>query len=71
MFRKCWLNKKDRGDLKLNAEKVAIRCTNCLKETMIDLDLLETYYQEIITSFLFNTMLHHVGTIWMIEIMKI
>ena len=34
---------------------------------MIDLDLLETDYQEIITTFVLNTMLHHVGMIWMIE----
>ena len=34
---------------------------------MIYVDLLETNYQEIITTFLFNTMLHHVGMIWIIE----
>ena len=34
---------------------------------MIDLDILKTYYQEIITTFALNTMLHHVGMIWMIE----
>ena len=34
---------------------------------MIDLDLLEDYYQEIITTFVLNTMLHHVGMIWIIE----
>ena len=34
---------------------------------MIDLDLLETKYQEIFTTFELNTMLHHVGMIWIIE----
>ena len=34
---------------------------------MIDFDLLETDYQEIITTFVLNTMLHHVGMIWIIE----
>ena len=31
------------------------------------MDLLETNYQEIITTFVLNTMLHHVGMIWIIE----
>ena len=34
---------------------------------MIDMDLLETDYQEIITTFVLNTMLHHVGMIRIIE----
>ena len=34
---------------------------------MIALDLLETDYQKIITTFVLNTMLHHVGMIWIIE----
>ena len=48
-------------------EKFAIRFSNCGKETMIYLDLLETDYQEIITTFVLNKMLHHVGMIWIIE----
>ena len=44
-----------------------MRCSNCGKETMIYLDLLENYYQEIITTFVLNTMLHRVGMIWIIE----
>ena len=57
MFKiKCWWNKKEKGDLKQTVEKVAIRCSKCVY-------LLETNYQEIITSFLLNTMLHHVGMI--------
>ena len=34
---------------------------------MIDLGLLETDYQEIITNFLLNTMLHHIVMIWIID----
>ena len=34
---------------------------------MIYLDILETDYQEIITTFVLNTMLYHVGMIGMIE----
>ena len=34
---------------------------------MIDVSLLETNYQEIITTFVLNKMLHHVGMIWIIE----
>ena len=68
MFKiKCWWNKKERDDLKYNVEKVAIRCSNCGKETMIYVDLLETDYQEIITTFVLNKMLHHVGMIRIIE----
>ena len=34
---------------------------------MIDVDLLDTNDQEIITTFVLNTMLQHVGMIWIIE----
>ena len=34
---------------------------------MIYVDLLDTTYQEIIKQFVLNTMLHHVGMIWIIE----
>ena len=34
---------------------------------MIDVDLLETTYQYIITTFVSNTMLRHVDMIWIIE----
>ena len=34
---------------------------------MIDVDILDTTYQEIITSSVLNTMLHHVGMLWIIE----
>ena len=34
---------------------------------MIDVDILDTTYQDIITTFELNTMLHHVGKLWTIE----
>ena len=34
---------------------------------VIDVDLLEINYQEIITNIVLNTILHHVGMIWIIE----
>ena len=34
---------------------------------MIDVDNLNTNYQDIITTFVMNTMLHHVGMLWIIE----
>ena len=42
-------------------------CSNCGKEKMIDVYLLDTTYQEIINFFVLNTMLHHVGMLWIIE----
>ena len=40
---------------------------NFEKETMIDMDMLDTTYQDIITNFVLNKMLHHVGMLWIIE----
>ena len=68
MFKiKCWWNKKEKDDLKQTVEKFAIIYSHCGKETMIDVDLLENDYQEIITTFVLNKMLHHVGMLWIIE----
>ena len=47
--------------------KVAIRSSNCEKETMIDVDNMNTTYQDIITTFVLNTMLHHVGMLLISE----
>ena len=46
---------------------MAIRCIHYGKETIIDVDILDTTYQDIITTFVLNTMLHHVGMLWIIE----
>ena len=34
---------------------------------MIDIDIMNTTYQYIITTFVLNTMLHHFGLLWIIE----
>ena len=61
----CWYSPG--GVEKNTAEKIAIRCNNCGKEKMIDVDNINTIYQGIITYFLLNTILHHVGMLWVIE----
>ena len=34
---------------------------------MIDMDIMNTTYQYMITSFVLNKMLRHIGMLWMIE----
>ena len=34
---------------------------------MIDVDIMNTTYQNIITTFVLNAILHHVGVLWIIE----
>ena len=46
---------------KIQQKKIAVRCNNSEKETMIDVDNFNTTYQDIITNFVLNTILHHVG----------
>ena len=66
---KCWYNPRE-DEIKNTGIKTAIRCSNCEKETMIDLDILDTTYQDIIPTFVFNTMLYHVSMLWIIETNK-
>ena len=61
---RCWYKKGYDDENKV--ENIAIRCSNCGKETMIYMDNMNTTYQDIITSFVLNTMLHHVGVLWII-----
>ena len=37
---------------------------------MISMDKMNTTYQDIITLFVLNTMLHHVGILWIIETLE-
>ena len=53
----------DQNDVKI----IAIRCSNCEKETGLSMKNMNTNYKDIITSFVFNTLLHHVGMSCMIE----
>ena len=66
MFKiRCRYNPEE--DDKNTVENIAIRCSNCGKETMIYMDKMTTTYQDIITLFVLNTMLHHVVMLWIIE----
>ena len=46
---------------------IAIRCSNCGKEKGLSTNNINTNYRDIITSFVLNTLLHHVGMSWIIE----
>ena len=60
-----WYDNKtdDQNDVKI----IAIRCSNCAKETGLSINHINTNYKDIITLFVLNTVLHHVGMAWMIE----
>ena len=67
MFKiKCWWNPRE-AEIKNTGVIISIRCSNCGKEKMIDVDMLDTTYQYIITTFVLNKMLHHVCMLWIIE----
>ena len=67
MFKiKCWYCLGG-SEIKKQNIKRAIRCSNGGKETIIELDNLNITYQDIIISFVLNTMLHHVGMLCIIE----
>ena len=54
------------GDDDLDA--LSIKCINCTKETGLNSETSFTWvYDEIVTKFLLNAMLHHVGMSWMIS----
>ena len=66
MFKISFLYNPGKVDNK-TAEKIDIRCGNCGRETAADMDNMNATYQDIITSFVFNTTLHHVGMLSIIE----
>ena len=51
-------------DDKYEVEIITIRCINCKKET--GLYLINSTFEEIITKFVLNAILHHVGMSWII-----
>ena len=60
MFKiKYWYSPRD-DEIKIQ-EKISIRCSNGGKEKIIDVDILDSTYQYIITIFVLNEMLHNVG----------
>ena len=59
------------GGVEKNKEvKIAIRCSNCGKEKSMDVDNFNTTYHDIITTFVLNKRLHHVGMLWIIETLE-
>ena len=67
MFKiKCWWNTRE-YEIKYTGVKVAIRCSSWGKETIIDVDIMNTKYEDIITTFVLNKMLQHVDMLWIIE----
>ena len=54
------------GDKDLDV--LSLNCINCKKETGLNSETTFTWvYDEVITKFLLNTMLHHVGMSWIIS----
>ena len=49
---------------------IAIRCINCGKETGLYMDNMNTNYKNITTSFVFNTLLHHICISKIIETLE-
>ena len=67
MFKiKCWWNPRE-YEIKQTVVKIDIRYGNFVKEKMIDVDNINTTYQNIITNFVLNTILHHIGMLRIIE----
>ena len=60
-----WYDKEsdDQNDVKI----IAIRCSNYGRERGLSINNMNTNYKNIITSFVLNTLLHHVGMSWIIE----
>ena len=56
---RCWYSKGHDDQNKV--EHFDIRCSNCGKETFLSMDNMNTKYKDIITTFLLNAVLQHVG----------
>ena len=52
-------------------EKVCLKCVNCKKETGLNVETgFKEFYDEVITQFMLNAMLHHVVMSWIISTKK-
>ena len=50
---------------------VSLKCINCKKETVLNSETGSNWvYDEVITQFVLNAMLHHVGISWIISSKK-
>ena len=63
-----WYDKEP--DYQNDVKIIAIRCSNCGKETGLSMNNMNTNYEYIITSFVWNILLQHVGILWIIEAHK-
>ena len=59
----CWYNKGN--DDKIKLEHIAIMCSNREKKRL-STDNMNTKYKGITTLFVLNTVLHHVGILWIV-----
>ena len=49
-------------------DTLCLKCINCKKETALNAEtVFNGIYDEVITQFVLNTMLHHVGMSWIIS----
>ena len=62
---RCWYNKGNDDQNKV--EHIAIRCSNCEKETGSSMKSTNTNYKYTTTSFVLNSVLHQVDMSWIIE----
>ena len=53
------------GDV--NVDEVSLKCINCKRSTGLKTKSSKEFYDKMITPFVMNSMLHHVGMSWMIS----
>ena len=56
------------GDV--NLDEVSLKCINCKRSTGLKNKYGKEFYDKMITPFVMNSMLHHVGMSWMISSKK-
>ena len=56
------------GDVDLDS--VSLKCINCKRSTGLKTKSVKEFYDKMITPFVMNSMLHHVGMSWMISSKK-
>ena len=56
------------GDV--NVDEVSLMCINCKRSTGLEPKSGKEFYDKMITPFVMNSMLHHVGVSWMISSKK-
>ena len=56
------------GDV--NVDEVSLMCINCKRSTGLKPKYGKKFYDKMITPFVMNSMLHHVGMSWMIILKK-